>query len=95
MSGNLTIPCRPEAAPQPQITWSQNGGEIGYGDLRRSVLLDGTLHVTEVTSGDQGRYTCKAVNSLGEAESAVVVTVQCTCQFKRVRATLNCFHEFE
>lgn len=73
--GNLTIPCTPEAAPQPLITWSQNGADIGYGDARRQVLNDGTLHVTEITRGDQGLYTCKATNDQGEAQSSTQVTI--------------------
>ena len=75
--GNLTIPCHPEAAPQPVITWSQNGGDLGYGDARRQILIDGTLHVTDVTRADDGVYTCKAINDQGEATSSTRVTVAC------------------
>lgn len=73
--GNLTIPCHPDAAPQPEITWLQNGQAIGYGDSRREILLDGTLHIKEVSFSDQGTYTCKATNVNGEDTSSSLITV--------------------
>lgn len=80
--GNLTIPCQPEAAPQPEITWLQNGQAIGYGDSRRQILIDGTLHITELTFGDQGKYTCKATNANGEDSSSTTVTIVAGVQFQ-------------
>jgi len=75
--GNLTIRCLPEAAPQPTITWTQNGQEIGYGDGggRRMVMMDGTLRVTQVSFADQGLYTCKAENGIGSAQSQTSVSI--------------------
>lgn len=73
--GNLTIRCQPEAAPQPDIEWLHNGQSIGFGDSRREILLDGTLHVTQVSQADQGVYTCKATNINGEASSSCQVSV--------------------
>lgn len=75
VGGNLTITCNPEAAPQPEITWLQNGHVIGYSDSRREILLDGTLHIHDVAQSDQGSYTCKATNVNGEDESRTQVTV--------------------
>ena len=72
--GNITIPCRPEAAPTPDITWTRNGQQIGL-DGRYSVSIDGTLHVTQVNFVDQGQYVCKANNVYGESQSATSVLV--------------------
>ncbi|XP_060587975.1 contactin-like [Ruditapes philippinarum] len=73
--GNLTLRCQPEAAPQPNIEWLHNGQSIGYGDMRREILIDGTLHVTQVSKADQGLYTCKASNVNGEDTSSTQVSV--------------------
>lgn len=79
--GNLTLRCQPEAAPQPDITWLQNGQAIGYGDMRRQILLDGTLHITEISPSDQGLYTCKATNLNGEDQSSTQVIVMAGISF--------------
>lgn len=76
--GNLTIQCQPEAAPQPDITWLHNGQAIGYGDARRQILLDGTLHIIQISQSDQGMYTCKATNINGEDQSSTHVLVMGT-----------------
>ena len=70
----MTIKCQPEAAPTPEITWSQNG-QIINNDERHTVLLDGTLHIAQMTASDQGRYTCKAKNQNGESEASTFVSV--------------------
>ncbi|XP_052816691.1 contactin-like [Mya arenaria] len=72
--GNLTLHCLPDAAPQADITWSQNGGQINP-DGRREVFWDGSLRVTQVSGGDAGTYTCQASNIYGEAHSNTAVTV--------------------
>ncbi|KAL4235250.1 hypothetical protein ACF0H5_006888 [Mactra antiquata] len=87
--GNLTIQCRPEAAPQPEITWSHNGQPISYGDGRREIFLDGTLRITGVTQSDQGTYTCKATNINGEDQSSTQVLVMSGIQFQTRPKDLN------
>lgn len=79
--GNMTIYCSPEAAPQPEITWLHNNAEVGHNDNRKQILLDGTLHVTQVNLDDQGIYTCKATNQNGEDQSSTSVTVMSGMQF--------------
>ena len=66
----MTIACRPQAAPRAQIRWEKDGAEVG------TVLLNGDLHLTELTMQSSGRYTCVATNSLGEARSSCVLNVQ-------------------
>ena len=70
----MTIKCQPEAAPTPTIEWTKNGQVIGNDD-RHTVLLDGTLHVSQMTRSDQGQYTCKATNINGEGRSTTRVSV--------------------
>lgn len=74
VNGNITIPCRPEAAPTPEITWLKNGSPIG---LRTGleVLYNGDLRIKGVQMSDEGLYTCKATNVNGEASSHCALTV--------------------
>ena len=74
----MTIKCQPEAAPTPEITWSQNGQVITIDD-KHTVSLDGTLHIAQMTASDQGSYTCKARNQNGETEASTVVSVFGKC----------------
>ena len=70
----MTIKCQPDAAPTPEITWLQNG-QVITNDDRRSVSLDGTLRVSQMTAADQGTYTCKARNQNGESQASTYVSV--------------------
>ncbi|GFN93320.1 contactin [Plakobranchus ocellatus] len=75
-SGNATLACRPEGAPEPTITWFRNGVELSLlrneADTRES---DGYLTLTSIQDSDAGRYTCKVENSLGVAENSTELTV--------------------
>lgn len=68
--GNVTISCRPEAAPRAVIKWMKNGLEIG------KVLPSGDLQLSFLTKADSGIYTCVAENSLGTANSNCALVVQ-------------------
>lgn len=39
------------------------------------VYGNGNLHITGLTMGDRGVYTCKAVNSLGEASASTTMEI--------------------
>lgn len=71
---NTTIPCRPEAAPKPEITWRRDNQQLkSYG--RFQILSNGYLHISQVRREDEGRYTCIARNKLGSdyAEGLLIV----------------------
>ena len=74
MGGNITIPCQPEAAPTPQITWLRNGGEIGSSGGNQ-VLNNGYLRLVNIPQGGDGIYTCRATNGDGVAESSTNLIV--------------------
>ena len=54
MGGSVTIQCRPEAAPRPNITWYHNGNRIGEGG-KRKIFPSGTIQITQLTSSDSGQ----------------------------------------
>ncbi|XP_062597983.1 contactin-like [Saccostrea cucullata] len=79
-NGNLTIPCIPEAAPVPTITWLKNGGQMSLpvtdGNQRGAQqLTNGFLKIVGVSFGDGGFYTCVATNKNGESKSTGSVSV--------------------
>ncbi|OWF40587.1 contactin-like [Mizuhopecten yessoensis] len=82
LNGNLTIVCKPEAAPKAVITWLKNGANLNLrvsstetGDRVR-LLPNGFLYMTQLTYGDNGLYTCVAENSLGKATSSGRLTIK-------------------
>ncbi|GIX76577.1 contactin, partial [Caerostris extrusa] len=62
--GNITIPCRPEAAPFPEFTWKRNNFGLNLAGRIR-MLANGYLHINPVRREDEGRYTCIAKNQYG------------------------------
>ncbi|CAI9722028.1 contactincontactin-like [Octopus vulgaris] len=69
MGGNITLLCEAEGAPQPNITWKQNGKEI-MNDLTASriqQLPNGYLRIQKLNTNDQGIYSCTASNKFGQA----------------------------
>lgn len=72
--GNITIPCRPEAAPFPEFTWRRDGYTIPTGG-RVQVLSNGFLRIHPVRREDEGNYTCTARNQYGAASSEGALVV--------------------
>ncbi|ESP02884.1 hypothetical protein LOTGIDRAFT_110734, partial [Lottia gigantea] len=74
VGGNTTIICEPEAAPFPTFTWLKNGLDLGLvdGDTSSRIrkMRNGNLLITQVMISDSGRYTCRAENLNGIAESS-------------------------
>ncbi|XP_017779518.1 PREDICTED: contactin-like [Nicrophorus vespilloides] len=66
--GNVTIVCKPEAAPKPRFVWKVNGRVIATGGHRK-IMDNGNLIIAPVSRDDEGIYTCTASNQLGMDES--------------------------
>lgn len=66
--GNVTIVCKPEAAPRPKFVWKKDGNVIGSGGRRR-ILETGNLIVSPVSRDDEGTYVCTATNQYGSDET--------------------------
>ncbi|XP_033745615.1 contactin-like [Pecten maximus] len=78
-SGNVTIPCKPEAAPYPKFVWLYRGNEMSLseGDTtsRIRMLANGNLYLTQLVDTDEGVYTCKVENALGSAMSTAYLEI--------------------
>ena len=79
---NLSVlfSCIIEGTPTPHVEWTTPNGTIftvlsqPTGTIR--ILPNNSLYITMVTESDAGRYTCKAVNNVGERPASAMLTVQ-------------------
>ena len=61
-----TLLCRSEGNPTPYVSWIGSDGEVkknSTGEARISVKNE-----------EQGKYTCKATNTLGSDQKSYIVT---------------------
>lgn len=64
LNGEVVIPCEPEGAPKPEITWLKNNVQVN-SDSRVQIMPNNFLKITQINYGDQGYYECRAKNVLG------------------------------
>lgn len=64
LNGEVVIPCEPEGAPKPEITWLKNNVQVN-SDSRVQIMPNNFLKITQINYGDQGFYECRAKNVLG------------------------------
>ncbi|CAD6185421.1 unnamed protein product [Caenorhabditis auriculariae] len=62
IGSEVSIDCRAEGAPPPEITWSKNDKIISVSPV---------LQISNLTESDKGRYTCLAANIEGRSTSTV------------------------
>jgi len=73
-SGTASFQCEAEGNPEPEVTWLKQNTSLSVD--KRVVSSRGGLMITDVTSQDEGMYTCVARNILGEMTSSAILTVQ-------------------
>ncbi|KAK3583433.1 hypothetical protein CHS0354_025554 [Potamilus streckersoni] len=77
--GNITIACFVEGAPEPEVIWEKDGGNLNLvrGDTsqRMGMASNNALILTSIQPSDQGYYTCKATNAIGGSTNGTFVTV--------------------
>ena len=73
-SGTASFQCEAEGNPEPKVTWLKQNSNL-LAD-KRVVPSRGGLIITDVTSTDEGKYTCVARNILGEVTSSATLSVQ-------------------
>lgn len=61
------IECEAKGKPEPTSRWLKNGKEIKLGGRFKTASINCvfTLEISDVGAGDNGDYTCEAINSLG------------------------------
>lgn len=78
--GNVLLPCQPEGAPLPKLTWSKDGSNMNLalgGDPSHRIwqMIDGDINITQATKSDEGIYTCTATNDLGSGKTSTQLLV--------------------
>ena len=73
-SGTASFQCQTDGNPKPKVTWLKQNSSLPAH--KRVVSSRGGLMITDVTSEDEGIYTCVARNILGEMTSSATLTVQ-------------------
>ncbi|KAJ7986246.1 hypothetical protein DPEC_G00337960 [Dallia pectoralis] len=73
--GDVTLQCQADGVPRPAVTWLKDSRPItGLGGAR--VLNEGRLlHIMDAKVSDTGRYTCVAVNIVGQTDDKHDVSV--------------------
>ncbi|KAL9952577.1 hypothetical protein ACROYT_G039847 [Oculina patagonica] len=73
-TGTASFQCEAEGNPEPKVTWLKQNSSL-VADKRVVLSRDG-LMITDVTSKDEGTYTCVARNILGVMTSSAILSVQ-------------------
>ena len=74
-SQTAILKCTAVGNPPPKATWSKVNSSLPVG--RHVVESSGALILQDVQPGDEGQYTCKAENLLGNINATAKLTVQC------------------
>jgi len=72
---NLTLQCRARGYPVPVVTWYKDQIKLNKTEYA-SIFSDGKLSLEKLESGDNGVYTCKALNNMGMDKKHVEIKVQ-------------------
>ena len=68
-----TLMCEASGTPAPDVAWTKDGEPL---DKERFIqLADSSLFVNDTDLQDEGEYVVTAVNSAGQADQLVKVTV--------------------
>ena len=99
-SQTAILKCTANGNPPPKVTWYKANSSLPVG--RHVVESSGALTLQDVRPGDEGQYTCKAENLLGNINASAELKVQCKLRlflqdfFKKDVPLLNemkCFYE--
>ena len=74
-SQTAILKCLVDGNPSPKVTWSKLISSLPVG--RHVVESSGALIVKDVRPEDDGVYSCRAENLLGQVNASAKLTVQC------------------
>ncbi|KAI6240753.1 EGF-like domain-containing protein [Aphelenchoides fujianensis] len=69
----VELNCRVDAIPKAQISWTKEGEELEAGDRFAFRSENETLLIPTATSADDGRFVCRAENSVGSTSRTFVL----------------------
>ncbi|CAJ1060969.1 hemicentin-1 [Xyrichtys novacula] len=71
----ITLPCRADGVPTPDITWAKGGELLYLGGPAFSMDSDGSLLISSPSGNETGEFICTATNAAGSASKKVQLTV--------------------
>ncbi|KAM6201777.1 HEPACAM family member 2 [Rhynchocyon petersi] len=71
--GNMTLTCLVEAGTRLTYKWLKNGRPVHTSSTYFFSPDNNTLHITPVTKGDIGNYSCLVKNPVSELESDIIM----------------------
>ena len=74
-SNTAILKCTADGNPSPKVTWTRLSSSLPVG--RHVVESSGALIVRDVRPEDDGVYSCRAENLLGQVNVSAKLTVQC------------------
>lgn len=83
MDSTAMLHCVAIGTPQPTVTWTFHGQEVGGPNSHAQVLANGTLVIQNFRMNDVGMYTCRAQNDYGTEERDAVLYPYVAIDFQR------------
>ena len=74
-SHTAILKCTADGNPSPKVTWTRLSSSLSTG--RHVVESSGNLSLKDVRPEDEGVYSCRAENLLGDVNASAKLTVQC------------------
>ncbi|KAG7230562.1 hypothetical protein INR49_025278 [Caranx melampygus] len=71
----ISLPCRANGVPAPDITWAKGGELLYLGGPDFSLDSDGSLRIASPSGNETGEFICTATNAAGYASRKVQLTV--------------------
>ncbi|KAJ8379625.1 hypothetical protein SKAU_G00004030 [Synaphobranchus kaupii] len=72
----VILPCHVLGRPEPKISWTKSGAQLGSRGGSYRVLPTGVLEIMTAEPSHAGRYTCSARNPAGVVYKHITLTVQ-------------------
>ena len=92
VGSHVEVVCNGSGAPPPEVMWLKGGAPLGNSSgppPQTNMLVNpSTLRLTNVGSGDEGKYTCVVSNILGNNSASFMLVVG-ECDGGKVRRTFG------
>ncbi|XP_028831759.1 hemicentin-2 isoform X2 [Denticeps clupeoides] len=75
VGAEVVIQCQVSGHPAPLIVWSKQGHSVHTGGKITLGVRNATLYISSVRSYDEGTYTCRAYNSVGQDQRTATLRV--------------------
>ncbi|KAM4629779.1 hemicentin-1 [Polymixia lowei] len=72
---SISLPCRANGVPTPDITWAKGGRLLSLGGPAFSLDSDGSLRIASPSGNETGEFICTATNAAGYSSRRVQLTV--------------------